>query len=261
MTDKEISAYQTETSDLCSSLAEDSEELLRSATELQKISGPLLTGDVVNFALKVLGYMRPCEGLTDQTVCVSSYGLDTDLRRYEAWARACSGGTFRFQEAGTVRNWNMCALQRCLDASFFEHQQAIRKVAFPLFGAAHWSFVILDRDRREFRFYDSMSGSHDSLVYSLRAMLIDSGLFTEPWPITRMDCAQQKSVWECGYSLIGCAAYESGIRIVPGLNGNTIASNRRAIALLAAYLLARSEAGRKTESYLKSRLQNYLDFE
>ena len=261
MTDTELRRFANETSDLCASLAADSKQLLKRVADQQHGDALMATGDIVNFALRVLGFTRPCNDAADQSVAISSYGLTTDLERYEKWARDGSEGTFRFQERGTVQNWNLFALLKCFDASRFADQTTIRRVAFPIFGGFHWSLLVLDRYKKEFRFYDSIAGAHDSRAYMLRSMLVAGGVLRDPWPIVRAECTKQRGGWECGYSLIGCAAHETSTHVAPGVDGRSVAGNRDAIAMLAAFLLARSDAGRKTEVYLKSRLQNYLSFE
>src|SRR6056297_265212 len=261
MTDAELCRFENETSDLCASLAADSEKLLSKVTDRKHGDDLMATGDIVNFALRVLGFTRPNNNTPDQSVAISSYGLTTDLERYEKWARNGSEGTFCFQERGTVRNWNLFALLSCFDASRFADQTTIRRVAFPIFGGFHWSLLVLDRYKKEFRFYDSILGAHDSRAYMLRSMLVAGGVLRDPWPIVRAECTKQRGGWECGYSLIGCAAHESRTFIAPGVDGLIVAGNRDSIAMLAAFLLARSDAVRKTLAYLKSRLQNYMWFE
>ena len=261
MTDSELQQHEDETAELCVSLADDSEQLLKAATRAGAEVAPMLTGDVINFALRILGFRRPNDIGGDTLRCVSSYGLSTDLERHEIWLREGSRGMFVFQERGTVAGWNLHALAQSFDASLFQNQTVARQVAFPLHAGFHWSLVVLDRDAREFRLYDSIQRAHDSRAYLLRSMLVAAGMLNEPWTIRRMSCAQQRMSWECGYSLIGCAAHEAGAYLPLRLSGTEVAADRESIALLAGFLLARSETGRKTEAYNRSRLQNYLSFE
>jgi len=241
-------------------LSQEALAKLASGMKVTRPTADCLTDEVVNTGLQLFGFGRPAIGFRNQRVFVHSQNLEGELRRHAQWLAEGGKGTYAFLDRPVCAANSLYAVEQVMNASCLEEQTALERIAFPIFGA-HWSLLVADCQSRTLRLYDSIRGAHDRLALQIRALLRAAGLILSDWSIKRARCAKQNGVWECGYSVIACAAYELDRPLPLRMPGNMVAASRTGIASLAGELTARAKAARDSADYFESRLQNYLRFD
>jgi len=225
---------------------------------------PLLDDEIVNFALRSYGYGPVNSQTENDFVLIHSQCTAAEIRRYRLWVSQGRPDTFCFAAQRVYSNYSLGMLHERNAGCPLESRSRVRLMAMPLHGSGHWSLLVVDLEQRLLFLFDSvvvaeMHGIHDDLAYTVRDMLAESGMTGDRWQIQRARCAQQTGSWECGFSVIACAAYMSGVSFPFCGNLTELVANAEHVRKLAADVRARSEAERMAQVY-DLRLANYLSF-
>lgn len=245
--------------DTLRTLSPDSIKKLDKCVSHLEEPGPLLNDEIVNFGVLSMGFKSPVPGELNQDVMVHSQSLCSEINRYKVWIMQGRRGIFVPAKNGVVRHQSISAVQSLFGQSFGA-QKSVRKVAFPLFESNHWSLLILDRDLKTFRFYESLGITHRHMAYTLRDMLRDADWGVGDWTIVAMNCGKQQGGWECGYSAIACSAHELGKDVGTGSPVLWAAESRTEIAFLSAFVGSCARANQDARIFQK-RLRNYIRFQ
>ena len=253
-----MSSYKQTKRTACLHVSEETRGLLyRAAQASGSTNAPMLNDEAVNFALEAY------EWIPDRArFFLHSQSLVRELNRYRDWHEGDRAEPYTPDPKPLVRRSSLKALIAALNTSHLDTATNLEAVAIPLFGQLHWSLLVLDIPNRRIRHYDSLPGSHRSLAQLAIGLLKEAGVMLLSWPLSDGECHQQAGSWECGYSLVACAAYESGTRLYC-LDGDPreVIRDRARLPFLANDLFVRSDAGLAAEVFDESRLSNYFLFE